>query len=114
MLLAFEVLPREAADWTGESVVQGINPEIIDRAMPEVLPGYDGPAVKLHVQGDEVVFVAGEIEEVLEKAQDRRYASCRKISSPGDRAAARSRRAQCFRRTHYDLGRCRQGVGQRP
>ncbi len=64
MLIAFEMLPRSGAQWTGEVVVVGRNPEIIDQADPEELPGY-GMAVALRLQGSEVMFVKGTVEEVI-------------------------------------------------
>ncbi len=69
MLIAFDVLPRIAADWSGEVVSMGFNPEIIDRAEPGELLGCDGPVVVLRLQGDEACFVKGTVEDVIRATQ---------------------------------------------
>ena len=48
----------------------GLNPEIIDRAEVAELPGYDGDAVQLRLQGDEVCFVRGTVAEVIRATQE--------------------------------------------
>ena len=70
MLVLFHVLPRDGAQWSGEVVDVGINPEIIDRAEVAELAGYDGEAVQLRLQGDEVCFVRGTVAEAIRATQE--------------------------------------------
>ena len=69
MLIPLEMLPRLGADWTGEVILVGRNPEIIDHADPGELPGYDGPVVVLRLQGDEVCYVKGTVMGMVKATQ---------------------------------------------
>ncbi len=64
MLVLLKELPRQGAQWTGETVTIGCNPDVIDLVVPANVMGFDGPACKV-TMGETVRFVAGNVDQIM-------------------------------------------------
>lgn len=63
MLLLLQDLPRRGAEWGGEIVTIGCNPEVIDTVVPTKLMGFDGDVCQVTI-GEKVRFIAGSVDDI--------------------------------------------------
>lgn len=63
MLLMLEELPRRGAEWSGERISIGCNPDVIDLVVPAEVVGFDGPACQVTI-GETVRFVSGDVDQI--------------------------------------------------
>ncbi len=70
MLIAIEQIYRRGADSEPTVLTIGINPDILEEAVPHEDAAVEGPCVKLSTHDDGVIYCRGTVEAIIRQTHE--------------------------------------------